>query len=476
LEPAGCAHWTGELWGREIILTAPEPRRLPQASVRDTAAVVAEVFLPLLAQGAIIRRPKITALAERFDTDRRGVALLGRLAARYGSGPLMLRIPGRRVAVVLRQEHVQRLLEATPGPFTAASRDKRAALAHFEPDAVLATPGPQRADRRRLNEAVLDPNRTMHRPDQPAVAAVREEIDLLMTDRSDPRLGWPEFSDAWWRVTRRIVLGDSARDDRETIDLLTTLRRDANWAFLRPRRNSVRAAFVSRLEDYLAKADPDSLVGRLAATPYDDRAAAVGQVPHWLFAFDAAGIAVWRAAALLAAHPDEQAAVRTEHADAGAAVELPRASATLLESLRLWPTTVAILRESTRPTQWDERTAPKGTEFVTVTAYFQRDPVAVPYADRFEPTSWLDGRADGNWSLIPFSGGPADCPGRNLVLETASVALSELVGRFQLAPAGRRRLVPGRPLPGTLDHAGLKLLLAPVESTGPARSAAQHCR
>jgi cytochrome P450 len=400
----------GRTLGREIILTAPELHRLAQASVRDTAAVVAEVFLPLLAQGVIIRRPKITALAERFDTDNRGVALLRRLAARYGSGPLMLRIPGRRVAVLLRQEHVQRLLEATPDPFTAASRDKRAALAHFEPDAVLATPGPQRADRRLLNERVLDPNRTMHRPDQPAIAAVREEIGVLM-DRSDPRLGWPEFSDAWSRVTRRIVLGDSARDDRETIDLLTTLRRDANWAFLRPRRNSVRAAFVSRLEDYLRKAEPDSLIGRLAATPYDDRAAAVGQVPHWLFAFDAAGIAVWRAAALLAAYPDEQAAVRAEHAGAGVAVGLPHASATLLESLRLWPTTLAILRESTRPTQWDERTAPNGTEFVSITAYFQRDPVAVPYADRFEPSSWLNGRANGNWSLIPFSAGPAGCPG-----------------------------------------------------------------
>jgi hypothetical protein len=135
---------------------------------------------------------------------------------------------------------VQRLLEATPDPFTTATRDKRAALAHFE--RRPGTHGPQRADRRLLNEAVLDPNRTMHRPDQPAVAAVREEIDLLVTDRSDPRLGWPEFSDAWWRITRRIVLGDSARDDRETIDLLTTLRRDANWAFLRPRRNSVRLA------------------------------------------------------------------------------------------------------------------------------------------------------------------------------------------------------------------------------------------
>jgi hypothetical protein len=61
------------------------------------------------------------------------------------------------------------------------------------------------------------------------------------------------------------------------------------------------------------------------------------------------------------------------------------------------------------------------------------------------------------------------------VLETASTALSELVGGFQLTDE-RQRLDPGRPLPGTLDHAGLKLLLAPVESTGSARSAAQHRR
>ena len=48
------------------------------------------------------------------------------------------------------------MLRETPEPFAAASREKQAALSHFQPDGVLATRPPAlRAERRRYNEAVL---------------------------------------------------------------------------------------------------------------------------------------------------------------------------------------------------------------------------------------------------------------------------------------------------------------------------------
>jgi cytochrome P450 len=69
---------------------------------------------------------------------------------------------------------------------------------------------------------------------------------------------------------------------------------------------------------------------------------------------------------------------------------------------------------------------------------------------------WLEDRTAADWPLIPFAGGPAMCPGRNLVLLLGSVALARLIdgGKFPLEPP--TRLDPQRPLPGTLDHFSLR--------------------
>src|SRR5215212_8986298 len=79
-------------------------------SGRDTAGVVIDVVLPLFAQGLIVRRPRVVALAERLDADRRAIRRIGALRARYGPGPVLLRLPVRDVAVVLSPSDVQRVL------------------------------------------------------------------------------------------------------------------------------------------------------------------------------------------------------------------------------------------------------------------------------------------------------------------------------------------------------------------------------
>lgn len=66
-------------------------RPLLCASVSGTLSVVAG---PNIAKGPIVRRPSMVALAERLNLDRRAVRLLQRLRARYGPGPLMLRLYG----------------------------------------------------------------------------------------------------------------------------------------------------------------------------------------------------------------------------------------------------------------------------------------------------------------------------------------------------------------------------------------------
>ncbi|WP_112249265.1 hypothetical protein [Kribbella monticola] len=127
---------------------------LPIASSLDAARAVRDVLLPVVAQGAIQRRPTMSLLSERLRTDERALARIRRLRDTYGAGPLLLRLPGRTIGLVLDPNHVHRLLAGTPDPFAAATADKRGALRHFQPHAVLVTDPPLRDPRREFNELV----------------------------------------------------------------------------------------------------------------------------------------------------------------------------------------------------------------------------------------------------------------------------------------------------------------------------------
>jgi cytochrome P450 len=178
----------------------------------------------------------------------------------------------------------------------------------------------------------------------------------------------------------------------------------------------LRERFEARLRGHLERGEPGSLAGLASADEL------IGQAPHWLFAFDAAGIVTMRALAI---------------GGGGAAG--------IWESARLWPTTPVILRESTEPTPWHSTWLPARTTFVVFTPYFHRDPDRLPHADAYAPENWPTPRDPG---LVPFSGGPGGCPGRDLVLVAASAMLDALRDHLEV-PTLRA------PLPVTLNHFGL---------------------
>ncbi len=420
-----------------------------RASVADTARAVRDIFVPMLAQGVILRRPRILALAERLDTDGRATRRIAALRSRYGNRPLLLRFPRRQVALVLDPHDVDRILADTPEPFAAATVEKQAALRHFQPHGVLVSTGAERTERRRFTEAVLETGRPLHHHAEQMTAVIRSEITELSMDGP---IAWADFEQCWWRIARRIVLGDRARDDTTTTDLLRRLRADANWANLRPRRKRLRARLETRLRRYLREPQPGSLAAMAATAPAARGTDPAGQIPHWLVAFDAAGIAAWRALALLAGHPDALRTVRDE-----IAAELPFTRACVLEAVRLWPTTLAVLRASTETTRWGDQDLPAGTSFVIPSAAFHRDPAQFEYADVFTPQIWLDVRGDEHF--FPFSTGPARCPGREVVLHTTATLVAQLAGRYDIR-AESARLVAGRTMPGTLDHTTIRLTFA----------------
>ena len=430
---------------------------LPRASLLDTLALGLEVFAPVVAQGVIIRRPPMMALAERFDTHRRAIRRMQKLRDKYGPGPLMLPLPIRKQAVVLDPAHAQRVLDESPVPFSAVSTEKRAALSHFEPKGVLLSTGPERADRRRFNEAALDTAHPMHRMAASFLPIVEEEAARMLQQAGlHGMLDWKTWSEGWYRLIRRVVLGNSAAEDQELQALIVRLRGAANWAGFHPKMPARRERFLARIQMYLERAEPGSLAGYMAGIARSATTAPRQQVPQWLFAFDAAVMAGFRALALLASHPEQLARARAEIAAHRPGQPLPFLRACMLEALRLWPTTPMVLRQSTSETRWEHGSMPADTGVLIHAPFFHRDDTRLAHADRFTPDLWMEGQTAGrDWPLIPFSDGPVMCPGRHLVLMLSSAMLATLLDGRPLAQAGGQALDPDR-LPGTLNNFALR--------------------
>jgi cytochrome P450 len=445
--------------------TSDRLEMVPTASSADSLLAVSEVLVPLLSRGLIVRRPPVVAAAERLDLDRRAVRRLQKLRQRYGAGPLLLRIPGRRMAVILDPQHVQRVLAESPDPFHAASMEKEHALGQFQPSGVLVSEGPERADRRRFNEEVLDTSSPVHELSASFVTKLREEAAVLLSEAGTAgALDWDTFVVGWHRVVRRIALGDAARDDHELTDLLGELRAKANWSFLRPTDRTTRERFLTRLAEHVDRAEPGSLAAMMAAAPTTPVTEPVQQVPQWLFAFEPAGMAAFRALALIDAHPAWHQRVRDELAgrDLTSPQELPALVTSVLESLRLWPTTPGILRETTSPTRWERGVLPAETSVLIHAPFFHRDDQRLDVADRFAPELWDGRRPARDWPLVPFSDGPVVCPGRNLVLFSTSTMLAALLEQHDLRLSDPQRLEPTDRLPSVLDPFSLRYRLDAV--------------
>ena len=438
------------------------PPALPAASAPDTALLLLGVLLPTLVKGPIIRRPWAVGLAARLDLDTRAAGIVRRIHMKYPDGPLMLKLPIRKQAIVLAPGDANTVLAQSPEPFTAASSEKRAALSHFQPSNVLITRGPLRTVRRALQEQVLDTDHPVHHLADRFVPVVEEEMQQVLADAvRSGSLPWDDFLDAWYRVVRRVVFGDHARDDKDLTGMVIRLRKDGNWAFMKPVRKKTRRRFLARINEELANAEPGSLASVMAAAPKGDGAEPADQVPQWLFAFDPAGMATFRALTVLATHPEAMTAARREvDGDTSGRRLLPYLRASILESLRLWPTTPMILRQTTQPVQWEQGLMPADCGVLIYAPYFHRDERSLRSAHSFSPERWLTEEDDG-WPLVPFSGGPVVCPGKQLVLLVTSAALAALVAGHDFRVEAGQALDPARPLPGTMDNYSVRLGVSP---------------
>ncbi|GAA2038842.1 hypothetical protein GCM10009720_19100 [Yaniella flava] len=162
----------------------------------EHARVLARVLASPVIKGPIIRRPNAVNLAERFDADAAGVDEMKRLRAKYGDGPVQVRLtPGRRVALLLNPDDVHRVLNETPEPFSPASLEKRGALNHFQPAGALVSSPSARRERRPFNERALESGKTIHSHAETMTQAIREEVEALRGHLDfTGTLDWEAFS------------------------------------------------------------------------------------------------------------------------------------------------------------------------------------------------------------------------------------------------------------------------------------------
>jgi hypothetical protein len=431
------------------------------------AAALTDLGAASIAAGVLARRRPVVHVLEKLQADARAVARMERLREQFGRGPVELVIPGRRIVVLLDPDDVGRVLAEAPTPFHPANQEKRKALEWFQPHGVLISRGSIRERRRVVNEAALDTDSDLHRLAPLFTAVISDEMGTLITEiLAQGRLDSAMFMTAWWRMVRRLVLGSRARDDDTITDELLRLRKAGNWSFLSLPHYRRRDQFLEHLYRYAEQPESGSLVSALAEVPAGGAVDPVGQMPQWIFAFDAAGMAVCRALALLATHPEHHALAMVETDQPGEPLLRPYLRACLLESVRLWPTTPTILRDTTEDTTWrkgvERFTIAKGAGLMIVTPAFHRDDRLLPFAHQFVPDIWLDGRAQQHPQLVPFSAGPAECPGRNLVLFVTSTVLANIIGSLTLNVTSTPQPSPATPLPMTLNQLGLEFGAEPV--------------
>jgi cytochrome P450 len=444
----------------------------------------AEVTLPAVLQGDYGPRPAVVAAAARMDAGRRAVHRIARIRREYGAGPVWLRHLGEPALLVLSREDVRRVLEDPAREFAADPMRKKRGMAVFQPNGLVISRGADRTSRRHFTDAVLGAGLAECGPR--FLAVCREEIAGLIEEitvaalsgpargrrpvRRPPRtLDWPAFHRTFERIARRVVLGDGARGDAELSLLLGELMRDANRA---PARRPAAAQarldqFMAHVLGHVAAAEPGSLAGLFEQAPQDAATCPVGQLPQWLSGIqDALAINVYRALALIAAHPEQRRHLHKEldgrdTSTPESVAALPRLTGCLQEAIRLWPTTPVISRISLVETEWNGAAVPPHTKILVYPAFHHRDRRYYDFADRFAPDVWMPGgAATGDWSFNPFGHGPMACPGRALSLVLGTAALAELLGACRVRPLAGG-LDPARPMPYQLNPFALRLGLLP---------------
>lgn len=155
---------------------------------------------------------------------------------------------------------------------------------------------------------------------------------------------------------------------------------------------------------------------------------------------------------LLSRNPVQRARLRTEIA---AVLVDRRASATdvaaldytrhiVAETLRLYPSAWAIVRQAARDTRIGGQFVAAGTTVLISLWVLHRDPRFFEDPDIFRPERWADGLAQRlpRFAYMPFGGGQRTCMGSAFAQVETVLLLATIAQRFNISLVEREQLVP----------------------------------
>jgi cytochrome P450 len=420
---------------------------LPDASLAESLKVVRTAIVPSIVRGLFVPRPGAMKLLTRLNADNRAVEALSKLRDKHGGeGVRLLR---GRIVVVWGRGAIREVLDQSADVYASDAGAKAKGMSHFQPDALTLSRGEEWRDRRAFNESVLATSERLHPFAERFVAVADEEVRRLDLAGG---LGWQDWERLFDRLTLRVIFGDGAADDQELTGLLEKLLAEAN-RLPGPGPNGTYYEFYGRLERYLRDPEPGTLLARFADAPQTERTRVVQQIPHWMFATrDTLGANTFRALGAIVADPAVERRVRDElegadPSDPGAVDGLSYLEGCLEETMRLWPTTPLIGRETTRETTLAGERLDEGTQVLLLNAFNHRDQKE-RNADRLDAERWADGGRDYRFNHL--SNGTQDCPGGPLVHLLGKAVLAQVLTRHS-PRLEEPRLDPGEPLPHMLD-------------------------
>lgn len=432
------------------------------ASLLEGVRFTAQVGVPNVVQGLFKKREVVVSAVGRLPADHLAYRLVAGLAAKYGPDPFWVRVGGDEALLLTHPEDIRTVLGGSPAPFASDPDAKRKGMAAFQPTALTISRGDLWADRRAFAEAVLQTGSPLHSLAAGFAAVAEQEADALLAAGD---LTFEAVNAAFQRLTRRVVLGAAATDDTALTEQLGELMAAGNKMPGEPAQGY--DAFHARLAAYVAEPDATALTGLVAGAPATPETDVPGQLVHWLFAMgDTLPTNLFRALALLAAHPDALERVRAEAGDASA-VEAVAGSAYLagciLEAMRLWPTTALFGRIQVEEVRWKNgQKTPAGTQLLIHNLFNHRNRERIPFADRFAPEEWSEGTAGEDWSFNFFSHGPQGCPGAGLSIFLGQAFLGRLLTRATPRIARGATLDASKPLPHGWDVYAATIALDPV--------------
>ncbi|HVO87851.1 MAG TPA: cytochrome P450 [Casimicrobiaceae bacterium] len=428
-------------------------------SLWDTLRFQLYLSIPAFLLGVVIPNRWFLTRYARWGAAHLSNRFLRKLRAKYRSNLLWLWFPTRRTLLVLAPATIDAVLASSdnaPDPEL-----KKRAISRFAPGALVMSADGAQGGRRAFNTSALDLGR-LHRDADTFVRIAASEARRVFDHRTDT-LRWGDFEALGKRISHQIILGEGRIDDGLAADLARMLRR----ANLLLRDEASFAAFHARiaaaLGPHASAATAPCLLGTAARALVDGSASestcVTSQIAFWFFVLkDAVELHVPRTLALIAAHPEVQAKVRSEIREAGeltaqAIDRLRYLEACIVEQLRLWTPVPLLLRRAVTRCIVGSATVEAEQQLLVHAGFYHRDRLVFGrVAHTFAPDEVDAGAMP---PLYVFSAHERSCAGQSLVRFVLKSTLASMLARFHFELV-RPVIEPGR-IPYLVDQFGIEL-------------------